>query len=232
MSGSAARPSVPSRSTISWQRRVLHRLRHQIAQPADHRQHLERVHDALRASAASSARRSPSRDRRASSRRARGTCARSSRRRCWRPGMSKPVGLSNSSAGPPPADLHARSVTAAISRSGLTGSAMRASRLRARRDRRGSRSSLNTCVAYVGTRPFLSVIFAASRDARGARRPASSPRRHRRALRDATASTKSASSRLQRLLARRIGDARRPLDTTASIRRPPSRLQRSTFCAA
>ena len=42
-------------------------------------------------------------------------------------GMSKPVGFSNSSAGPPPGILQARSVTAAISRSGLTGSATRAS---------------------------------------------------------------------------------------------------------
>src|SRR6185503_6869174 len=40
-------------------------------------------------------------------------------------GMSQPVGFSNSSAGPPPGSLHTRSVTAAISRSGLTGSAMR-----------------------------------------------------------------------------------------------------------
>ena len=37
-------------------------------------------------------------------------------------GMSKPVGFSNSSAGPPPGDFEARSVTAQISRSGLTGS--------------------------------------------------------------------------------------------------------------
>ena len=37
-------------------------------------------------------------------------------------GMSKPVGRSNSSAGPPPGDFETRSVTAAISRSGLTGS--------------------------------------------------------------------------------------------------------------
>ena len=36
--------------------------------------------------------------------------------------MSKPVGCSNSSAGPPPGVLQTRSVTAAISRSGLTGS--------------------------------------------------------------------------------------------------------------
>src|SRR5262249_21159073 len=42
-------------------------------------------------------------------------------------GMSKPVGFSNSSAGPPPGDFDTRSVTAAISRSGLTGSATRAS---------------------------------------------------------------------------------------------------------
>src|SRR5919197_928162 len=41
--------------------------------------------------------------------------------------MSYPVGFSNNSAGPPPGDLHARSVTAAISRSGLTVSATRAS---------------------------------------------------------------------------------------------------------
>ena len=41
-------------------------------------------------------------------------------------GMSKPVGFSNSSAGPPPGVLETRSVTAQISRSGLTGSWMRA----------------------------------------------------------------------------------------------------------
>ena len=45
-------------------------------------------------------------------------------------GMSNPEGRSNSKAGPPPGDLQARSVTAAISRSGLTGSATRASSLR------------------------------------------------------------------------------------------------------
>ena len=33
-------------------------------------------------------------------------------------GMSNPAGFSNSSAGPPPGDLHARSTTAAISRFG------------------------------------------------------------------------------------------------------------------
>src|SRR5882672_3588942 len=60
--------------------------------------------------------------------------------------MSKPVGLSKSSAGPPPGDLHARSVTAAISRSGLTGSAIRASsRLRSRSERKSVRS------AYIGS---------------------------------------------------------------------------------
>ena len=37
-------------------------------------------------------------------------------------GMSKPVGRSNSSPGPPPGDFDTRSVTAQISRSGLTGS--------------------------------------------------------------------------------------------------------------
>src|SRR5262249_21089226 len=55
--------------------------------------------------------------------------------------MSKPVGFSNSSAGPPPGDLHARSVTAAISRSGSTGSATRASsERRSRSERKSSRS--------------------------------------------------------------------------------------------
>ncbi len=39
--------SVPSRCTTSWHGRVLDGLRHQIAQPPDHRQHLQRVHDAL-----------------------------------------------------------------------------------------------------------------------------------------------------------------------------------------
>src|SRR5262245_30117398 len=52
--------------------------------------------------------------------------------------MSNPVGFSNSSAGPPPGSLHARSVTAAISRSGLTGSATRAS------SRRLSRSPMKS----------------------------------------------------------------------------------------
>ena len=42
-------------------------------------------------------------------------------------GISKPVGRSKSSPGPPPGDFDARSVTAAISRSGLTGSLIRAS---------------------------------------------------------------------------------------------------------
>src|SRR5262245_50333209 len=61
--------------------------------------------------------------------------------------MSKPVGFSKSSAGPPPADLQARSVTAAISRSGLTGSATRLSRRRrSRSDRNAARSS------YMGVR--------------------------------------------------------------------------------
>src|SRR5215467_14121813 len=45
-------------------------------------------------------------------------------------GISKPVGLSNNSAGPPPGDLQARSVTAAISRFGLTASVTRASSFR------------------------------------------------------------------------------------------------------
>src|SRR5207247_992292 len=45
---------------------------------------------------------------------------------------------SKSSAGPPPGDLHARSVTAAISRSGLTGSLIRASRRRLSRSERKS----------------------------------------------------------------------------------------------
>jgi hypothetical protein len=42
-------------------------------------------------------------------------------------GMSKPVGRSKSNAGPPPGDFDTRSVTAAISRSGLTCSPMSAS---------------------------------------------------------------------------------------------------------
>src|SRR5205823_11380930 len=56
-------------------------------------------------------------------------------------GMSKPVGCSQSSAGPPPGDLHARSVTAAISRSGLTVSLMRPSSLRRSRSARKSSRS-------------------------------------------------------------------------------------------
>ena len=35
-------------------------------------------------------------------------------------GIEKPVGRSNNSAGPPPGDLQARSITAEISRFGLT----------------------------------------------------------------------------------------------------------------
>src|SRR5262245_36774033 len=55
--------------------------------------------------------------------------------------MSNPAGFSNSSAGPPPGSLHARSVTAAISRSGLTGSDTRASSRRlSRSDRKSVRS--------------------------------------------------------------------------------------------
>src|SRR6266545_3338843 len=42
-------------------------------------------------------------------------------------GMSKPAGFSNSSAGPPPGDFETLSVTAQISRFGLTGSLIRAS---------------------------------------------------------------------------------------------------------
>jgi hypothetical protein len=53
-------------------------------------------------------------------------------------GMSKPVGFSNRRAGPPPGDLQARSVTAAISRSGLTLSPMRA------RSWRRSRSAMKS----------------------------------------------------------------------------------------
>src|SRR4051794_31805117 len=41
--------------------------------------------------------------------------------------MSEPAGFSNSSAGPPPGDFDTRSVMAAISRSGSTGSVTRAS---------------------------------------------------------------------------------------------------------
>src|SRR4029077_12131916 len=52
--------------------------------------------------------------------------------------MSNPVGFSNSSAGPPPGSLHARSVAAAISRSGLTGSGTRASSRRLSRSERKS----------------------------------------------------------------------------------------------
>src|SRR5262245_51704807 len=63
-------------------------------------------------------------------------------------GISKPVGLSNSNAGPPPALLHARSVTAAISRSGLTGSATRVSN---RRLSRSVRKSLRS--AYISGEP-------------------------------------------------------------------------------
>src|SRR5580765_2143087 len=57
-------------------------------------------------------------------------------------GMSKPVGFSNTSAGPPFGDLHARSVTAAISRSGLTASEIRASSLRLSRSARNSERSV------------------------------------------------------------------------------------------
>ena len=57
-------------------------------------------------------------------------------------GMSKPVGFSNTSAGPPFGDLHARSVTAAISRSGLTASEMRASSLRLSRSAKNSERSV------------------------------------------------------------------------------------------
>ena len=46
-------------------------------------------------------------------------------------GMSYPVGRSNNKAGPPPGDLLARSVTAQISKSGLTASRTRASAPRA-----------------------------------------------------------------------------------------------------
>src|SRR5262245_39520472 len=61
--------------------------------------------------------------------------------------MSKPVVLSNNNAGPPPDDLHARSVTAAISRSGLTDSPIRASSLRFSRSARKSvRSAYMRCV--------------------------------------------------------------------------------------
>src|SRR3954447_21992576 len=52
--------------------------------------------------------------------------------------MSNPVGRSNSKAGPPPGVLQTRSVTAAISRSGLTVSLIRARSLRFSRSARKS----------------------------------------------------------------------------------------------
>ena len=58
-------------------------------------------------------------------------------------GTSKPVGRSNSSAGPPPGDFDTRSVTAAISRSGLTGSPMSASSCWSASARMKSLRSLN-----------------------------------------------------------------------------------------
>src|SRR4029450_11717401 len=57
-------------------------------------------------------------------------------------GMSKPEGFSNNSAGPPCGDLHARSVTAAISSVGLTRSAIRTSCRRLSRSARKSERSL------------------------------------------------------------------------------------------
>src|SRR5262245_37485108 len=65
-------------------------------------------------------------------------------------GMSKPEGLSNNNAGPPCGDLHARSVTAAISSVGLTRSAIRTSCRRLSRSARNSERSL-----YIGQRHLL-----------------------------------------------------------------------------
>src|SRR5262249_3902003 len=53
-------------------------------------------------------------------------------------GMSNPAGFSNRSPGPPFGDLQARSVTAAISRSGLKGSVRRSSHRRLSRSLRNS----------------------------------------------------------------------------------------------
>src|SRR3954469_9776081 len=61
--------------------------------------------------------------------------------------MSNPLGRSNSSAGPPSGSLQARSVTAAISRSGLTGSEMRDRSLRLSRSARKSLRSAYISVA-------------------------------------------------------------------------------------
>src|SRR5207302_10489347 len=69
-------------------------------------------------------------------------------------GISKPVGFSKSSAGPPSFDLQARSVTAAISRSGLTGSPMRARSLRASRSATKSERSEYIRITEKGPHPF------------------------------------------------------------------------------
>ena len=71
--------AVALHDLLAW--RVLHRLRHQIAEPADHRQHLQRVHDPLGHLRRHQLVDLAARDRRASSRRARDTSAPSSRRR-------------------------------------------------------------------------------------------------------------------------------------------------------
>src|SRR4029450_4264187 len=65
-------------------------------------------------------------------------------------GMSKPEGFWNNNAGPPCWDLHARSGTAAISRVGLNGSAIRTSCPRLSRSARNSERSL-----YIGQRHLL-----------------------------------------------------------------------------
>src|SRR6187431_2285087 len=65
--------------------------------------------------------------------------------------MSKPVGFSNSSAGPPPGDLDTVSVTAQISRSGLTGSPMRAS------SRSFSSASMNSVRSFISSTRDLKV---------------------------------------------------------------------------
>ena len=101
-------------------------------------------------------------------------------------GMSKPVGRSNSNPGPPPGDFDTRSVTALISRSGLTGSVMRAS------SRSRSSAAMKSLRSLNITLQFPSVPQSAT--------PASAPGVRRRRppagrLPPRIALTKSASSR-------------------------------------
>ena len=77
-------------------------------------------------------------------------------------GTSKPAGRSKRRPGPPPGDFDARSVTAAISRSGLTGSAIRESSRSLSRAAMKSLRSLNTYTLHLFCNPRRQLERAAT----------------------------------------------------------------------